>query len=125
MPSDSLFYLKNTFLWAFFVVCFGHSCGMWKFPGQGSNPCHSSDPGLCTDNARSLIYYAIRELPFLILSIFKSCTAVTIIYSKAFALPQKETPNLLVVIPHSHVTPPLAATNLWYPFLSVCHLLRN
>ena len=27
---------------------------MWKFPGQGSNPCHSSDPGCCSDNARSL-----------------------------------------------------------------------
>ena len=21
----------------------GHACSMWKFPGQGSNPCHSSD----------------------------------------------------------------------------------
>ena len=30
---------------------FGH---IWKFWGQGSNPCHSSDPRHSSDNARSL-----------------------------------------------------------------------
>ena len=32
--------------WPGFVVvifCFGHAHDMWKFPGQGSNPSHSSD----------------------------------------------------------------------------------
>ena len=43
--------------------CFGHVCGMWKFPGQGSNRCHSSDPSCCSDKARSLTCCATRELP--------------------------------------------------------------
>ena len=33
-----------------------HACDIEKFPGQGSNPCHSSDP-------RSLTHSATRELP--------------------------------------------------------------
>ena len=28
----------------FFVFFFGHTQGMWKFPGQGSDPCPSIDP---------------------------------------------------------------------------------
>ena len=28
-------------------------CGMWKFPGQGSNLSHSSNPNHCRDNTRS------------------------------------------------------------------------
>ena len=27
---------------------------LWKFPGQGSTPCHSSDLAHCSDNTRSL-----------------------------------------------------------------------
>ena len=34
----------------FFI--FGHTHSMQKFLGQGLNPCHSSDPGCCSDNAR-------------------------------------------------------------------------
>ena len=34
---------------------FGCTCSMQKFPGQGSNLCHSSDSSHCSDNARSLI----------------------------------------------------------------------
>ena len=30
--------------------------GVWTFPGQGLNPCHSSDPSHCSDNARSLTH---------------------------------------------------------------------
>ena len=26
-------------------------CSMWKFPGQGLNPSHSSDLSRCTENA--------------------------------------------------------------------------
>ena len=36
-----------------FVFCCIFFC-FWKFPGQGSNTIHSSDPGLCSDNAKSL-----------------------------------------------------------------------
>ena len=48
--------IKKTF---FFL---GYACGLWKFPGQGSNPCHSSDPGCCSDNSRSLTCCATRKL---------------------------------------------------------------
>ena len=44
----------------FFFFCWSHS--MWKFPGQRSNPCHSSNPGHCNDNARAITCYATREL---------------------------------------------------------------
>ena len=40
----------------------GHTCGMWKIPGQGSNPGHSSDLSHCTDNAGSLTHCATKEL---------------------------------------------------------------
>ena len=39
--------LKSILLYDFFFF-FDHTHKMWKFPGQGLNPCHSSD------NARSL-----------------------------------------------------------------------
>ena len=42
---------------------FGPACNMWKFLGQGSNACHSSDPSHCRDNTRSLTCWATRELP--------------------------------------------------------------
>ena len=42
----------------------GHAHGLWKFPGQGSNPHHSSNhDSLCTDNARSLTRCATRKPP--------------------------------------------------------------
>ena len=34
---------------------------MWKFPGQGWNPCHSSNPSHCSDNTRSLTCGTTRE----------------------------------------------------------------
>jgi len=46
-----------------FVVTFflGHVCGMWKFPGQGLNLCHSSDLSYSSDNTGSLTHLAIGE----------------------------------------------------------------
>ena len=35
---------------------------MWKLPGQGSNPSHSSNPNCCCDNAGSLTYCLTKEL---------------------------------------------------------------
>ena len=35
---------------------------MWKFSGQGLNPCHSNDLSCCSDNARSLTHSTTREL---------------------------------------------------------------
>ena len=40
----------------FFFFFFGHAHGVWKFPGQGSNPCHRSD------NAKAPIHCSTREL---------------------------------------------------------------
>ena len=37
-----------------FCFCFGHACGMQKFPVQGSSLLHSSNPRHCSDNAGSL-----------------------------------------------------------------------
>ena len=45
---------------------FGCARGMWKFLGHGLKPCHSSDPGCCSDNAGSLTCCATRELLLLI-----------------------------------------------------------
>ena len=41
---------------------FDCTCSMWKIPGQGSIPHHSSDPSHCSDNARSLTHWTTREL---------------------------------------------------------------
>ena len=38
------------------LFIYGHACGMLKFLGQRSNPCHSGDPGCCRDHARSLTH---------------------------------------------------------------------
>ena len=40
---------------------FPHTHSTWKFPGQGSNPYHSSDLSCCSDNTRSLTSCAIKE----------------------------------------------------------------
>ena len=50
------------FFFFFFFFFFGHNCGMQKFPGQGSNLCHISNPGHCGDDTRSLICLPTWEL---------------------------------------------------------------
>ena len=42
---------------------FGPTCAMWKFLGQGLNPCHSSDLCHWRDSTRSLTCWATREIP--------------------------------------------------------------
>ena len=44
----------------FLSFLFGCTCCMWKFPGQGSNTCHSSNPSCCSDNARSLAHWVTK-----------------------------------------------------------------
>ena len=72
LPSGLLFTVSiSLFSLVFFVVvvaCFffvflGHTCRMQKFLGQGLNLHHSSDPSHSSDIARSLTYWAARELP--------------------------------------------------------------
>ena len=52
------------------IIIFGCTCGLWKFLGQKSNPCHGSDPSYCSDNARSLTTCATREFPIHIANYF-------------------------------------------------------
>ena len=44
-----------------FLMFFGRTCGVWKFPGQGSNPGHSSDLIHFIDNIRSLTRWAVWD----------------------------------------------------------------
>ena len=53
--------LPHIVLHFFFFFFFGHPHGIWKLPSQGSDPHHSSNPGLCSDSARSLTHCATRE----------------------------------------------------------------
>ena len=46
----------------FFSFFFVYAYRIWKFPGQGLNPCHSSHPSHCTVNAGYLTYCATGEL---------------------------------------------------------------
>ena len=41
LETFSVFHTQTFFFFFFFF--FGHTCSMWKFLGQGLNPCHSSD----------------------------------------------------------------------------------
>ena len=50
-----------------FSICkrqffFGCSHGIWMLSDQGLNPCHSSDPSHCSDNARSSTHCATKKL---------------------------------------------------------------
>ena len=50
------------FLSEVFFFFFGHAHSMWKFQGQGSNPCHSGHLSQSSDTTRSLAHWATREL---------------------------------------------------------------
>ena len=54
-PSEAIL----SFIFQIFSF-FGHTCPLRKFPGQGSNPHHSSDLSHCSDNARSPICCTMR-----------------------------------------------------------------
>ena len=58
MPTEN--YHLVTSLYFYFL--FGSIPAMGKFPSQGLNLHHSSDPSCCSDNARSLTHCAMREL---------------------------------------------------------------
>ena len=49
------------FLFLSLFCCF---CSMWKFLGEGSSPCHSSNLSHSSDNVGSLTYCATWELLF-------------------------------------------------------------
>ena len=58
---------------------FGHTHGMWKLPGQQSNPRHSSD------NTRSLTYWATSELP--LSPILMQCVSKLCVFSVIICCP--------------------------------------
>ena len=64
-----IFFLRllksNTIYLGFFLGGGGCTCGMWKFPAQELNLCHSSHPSCCSDNARFLTCCPTRDLSLL------------------------------------------------------------
>ena len=69
----------------FFFFFSGCAYGTWKFLGQGSNLCHSSDLSRCSDNARSLTQYATRKL--------LKCSGLLFLFSFLAALRYMEFPG--------------------------------
>ena len=63
MPAMNIysFYIEKHKCFSSFFL-FGHAHGMWKFPGQGSNLHHSSNPSCFSDNARPLALCITRWL---------------------------------------------------------------
>ena len=59
--TKTIITLSHFSLWNTLML-FGHARGMWKFPDQGSNPYHSSNPDHWGDKARSLTHCGTREL---------------------------------------------------------------
>ena len=58
----SIHWLTNGWVdWMQFFLFFGSAHGMWKFLGQRSNSSHSSNPGCCSDHARSSTHCGTRE----------------------------------------------------------------
>ena len=53
-------HFKNYFI--YLSLFFGHTCGMWKFPGYGSNLSCSYNLHHSWDHARSLTHYTMWEL---------------------------------------------------------------
>ena len=52
------------FFFFFFFFFFGCTHGMYKLPGQGSNPCHSRDLSQYSHHVRSLTCCTTRKLLF-------------------------------------------------------------
>ena len=57
---DEMWDVVNVFVCIWFCFCF--RLGMWKFLGQGLNPCHRSDTSHYRDNAGSWTHWAAGEL---------------------------------------------------------------
>ena len=81
------------FIRLFYLFIFLSLLGMWKFPGQGSNQHHSSNPICCSKNARSLTHCITRVLQdylnFKVIRIEVSTTEL-VVFSNAL-LTSKET----------------------------------
>ena len=75
--------ISTSFLFSFFL--FGLAHGMWKCPGQGSNPYHSSNPNHHSDNPRSLSYCTKRQFLYLILCLFVCFRAASMAHGSSQA----------------------------------------
>ena len=97
----------------------GRAWGMWKFPGQGSNPCHSSNLGCCNNNTRSLADCTTRELHmelFSFLMIFAFAIIVGLQYSVSFLLYSKGTQSYTHMCIYIYIYP--------FPHMILHHTLR-
>ena len=56
--------IYRTVSFFFFLFSFGHTCGLWKLPGEELNPCHHSNQSHSCDDAGSLTHWATRELEY-------------------------------------------------------------
>ena len=82
----------HTYLFLFFFFFFGRAHSMWKFPGQGSNPLHSSHQSCCSGNTRSLTSFITQEFPYLYLLQKENVTQeLKIIQSTHFHFADEET----------------------------------
>ena len=96
----------------FIIIVISYAGSMWRFLGQGSNPCRSS--GCCTDNIRFLALYASRELQRTLL---KYTFGLFIPWMETFqqiptALRMKFRIRMVWVVspnPQPHLVPPLLA----------------
>ena len=55
--------LSGCFGVLFFFFFLDHTHSMWKFPGQGWDPTHSSNPSPCSDNTSSFTRCTAGDLP--------------------------------------------------------------
>ena len=83
-----------------FVCFFGHAHGMWKFWGQGSNFCHSSDQSHCSDHGGEPNLTQYRRTPYCrVLSMFPVLWSRTLLFI-CFAYGR-----LYLLIPNSSFSP--------------------
>ena len=129
MKWNSLVFLCFFFFFFFFLSC----PSMQKFPGQGWNPCHSSDLNHCSDNAGSLNHWATGELPALGFGIDKACLKPWLSYLQAaFSLTSLNLSFLICSMgtaPNSHVECWADRKSGWYTVgpqsLLACFLLLS
>ena len=80
-----------------FLGGYAYACGMWKFPGQGSNLCHSSSLGCSSDHAGSLTHCTTREL--LMVTFWNSCFMSKLRISHTWSQSKQRTQSCAFIIP--------------------------
>ena len=107
-----------------YLFIFGCTCGMWKFPGQGSNPYHNSDLSHSSDNARSLTCCATGEFLVVWFLIFWESDCFLIYNSHTIKIHQFKVYNSVVfsmftVLGHHHHCP-IPKEFFYHPKIQTC-----